>query len=443
MQRGHRSPAATRAAAILALSTTLLAGVLFAAARLPGAAPASSRASNPAPSRAVFERRILPIFRAKNPSTCSECHLSGVDLKDYIRPTEAATFAVLRDRGMLDVKRPENSRILKFIRMSRPETPLVTQKVRGAEYAAFRDWIVAAAKDPKLARASAEAPSPAAVPVPVIRHTRIDAVVASFEQNVWSQQGRCMNCHQAGTPDNDKNVQKYGPRVAWCKPDSAEKTMRVLIAQGDVDVDRPDQSLLLLKPLGKLPHGGGVKMLYGDAGYKMFRAWLEDYAASVKGTYRAENDLPAPAKDRLVDMNTILAVSNGPLPWKARSLRVDVYPWDGAKNAWAQKPAATGERGMFAGDGAQATSTNLIMFLIVPTGGATGEKDRLLSSLGQGRYLLRYYVDTTGKLDKDYTIPTNDPGFIQGQQEVSAAWNREAGWSAPVKVVLNMKKSTR
>jgi hypothetical protein len=40
-------------------------------------------------SRTVFARRILPILRSQNPPACAECHLSGVDLKQYIRPTEA------------------------------------------------------------------------------------------------------------------------------------------------------------------------------------------------------------------------------------------------------------------------------------------------------------------------------------------------------------------
>ncbi len=30
----------------------------------------------------VFKQRILPIFRSSNPSSCTECHLAGVDLKD-------------------------------------------------------------------------------------------------------------------------------------------------------------------------------------------------------------------------------------------------------------------------------------------------------------------------------------------------------------------------
>ena len=92
-----------------------------------------------------------------------------------------------------------------------------------------------------------------------------------------------MTCNQGGTPDNDVNVKKFEARVACFKPDSPEATMRALIAQGDVDVEQPAWSLLLLKPLGKVPHGGGVTMLLGDAGYKMFRAWMVDHAACVKG----------------------------------------------------------------------------------------------------------------------------------------------------------------
>src|SRR4051795_5238315 len=33
----------------------------------------------------TFEQRILPIFDSPRPSSCTECHLSAVELKDYIR----------------------------------------------------------------------------------------------------------------------------------------------------------------------------------------------------------------------------------------------------------------------------------------------------------------------------------------------------------------------
>jgi len=355
--------------------------------------------------------------------------LSGVDLKDYLRPSEAQTFAALRDRGMIDANHPENSHILRFIRMSWPRSPLVTQQVREIEYTAFRDWIVAASRNPKLVSASlspAKLPIGPAVPNAVIRHTRIDTVVASFERSIWSQEGRCMGCHR---PDNAENVKKYGERVRWFVPDSPEATMRRLIAQGDVNVDAPEQSLLLLKPLNRVPHGGGVKMLYGDASYKLFRAWLEDYAASVKGKYRTAKDLPAPCPASLVNMNSILTVNDGPAAWANKLLRADVYPWDAARHAWAQKPVATGERLVYPDSNGHANSTNLVMFLIIPVGQEQGVAQRL-GALTPGHYLLKYYCDTAGRLDSNYTIPTDSPDFYQGQQAIEATWNK--GWGSPV-----------
>lgn len=415
-----------------------LAGKTFvfflAAALLPSAAafPTARGQARQAAARSVFERRILPILKSPDPSSCAECHLSGVDLRDYIRPSERATFASLRDRGMIDLKNPGNSHILRLIRMSAPKTNLVTRKTRDVEYAAFRDWIVAAVKDPGLkatpsvSKGKEVGPS---VPNVVIRHARLDTVVASFERNVWSQEGRCMGCHR---PGNQENVKKYGERVRWFVPDSPVATMRRLIAQGDINVDKPEESLLLLKPLNKVPHGGGVKMLYGDAGYKMFRAWLEDYAANVKGKYLTVKDLPLPAKQTLVNMDSVLEIADGPASWAGKLLRTDVFAWDAAGKRWERNPSATGERLVYAENNGRPNGTNLIMFLIVPADSAKTEAERLRGRLSPGRYLLKYYCDVAGKLAQDYKIPTDSAEFYQGRQEITAAWF--GGWGSPVKV---------
>ena len=49
-------------------------------------------------SLALFDERILPIFRSSDPSSCVQCHLASVDLKDYILPSEEKTFVSLRDQ---------------------------------------------------------------------------------------------------------------------------------------------------------------------------------------------------------------------------------------------------------------------------------------------------------------------------------------------------------
>src|SRR5688572_25407690 len=104
------------------------------------------------PAFAIFEKRILPIFQSAKASSCTECHLSGVDLKDYIRPTQQETFAALKGAGLIDTGKPEASKLLAFIARKPDKPSLITDKVRKEEYEAFRAWIVAAVKDPALAK---------------------------------------------------------------------------------------------------------------------------------------------------------------------------------------------------------------------------------------------------------------------------------------------------
>ena len=62
----------------------------------------------------VFEKRIVPIFKSPNPSSCMQCHLAGVDLKDYILPDAEKTFRSLRDQGLIDLESPEKSKIVRL-----------------------------------------------------------------------------------------------------------------------------------------------------------------------------------------------------------------------------------------------------------------------------------------------------------------------------------------
>ena len=51
--------------------------------------------SAPTPALQLFEERIMPIFKSPNPSSCVQCHLSSVDIKDYILPSHTDTFIAL------------------------------------------------------------------------------------------------------------------------------------------------------------------------------------------------------------------------------------------------------------------------------------------------------------------------------------------------------------
>ena len=226
-----------------------------------------------------------------------------------------------------------------------------------------------------------------------------------------------MGCHRPGTPESESNVKKYGKRVLWFVPDDPEATMQRIFAQGLINLQKPEQSLLLLKPLNKVPHGGGIKMLEGDTSYQMFRSWIEDYAQSKRGAYRSAADLPAAPKDSLAYTECLLRVTDTPMAWRDKNLRVDIFAFDLKSNRFSETPLATGERQV-----SKDRDTNLLLFRIVPTGTERNAPPRLVT----GRYLLKYYVDTAEKSSRDYLENTNASAFYQGKQEITTAW--KPGW---------------
>src|SRR5713226_9520452 len=101
----------------------------------------------------VFEKRILPIFKSPNPSSCVQCHLAGVDLKNYILPSHRDTFLSLRDQGLIDLDNVEKSKILGLIQMGKEDKAkgaVVHQQNRVKEFEAFVSWLNASAADPAL-----------------------------------------------------------------------------------------------------------------------------------------------------------------------------------------------------------------------------------------------------------------------------------------------------
>src|SRR5262245_26167090 len=171
----------------------------------------------------IFDKRIMPIFRSPNPSSCVQCHLASVDLKYYILPSAKDTFLSLRDQGLVDLDNVEKSRILALIQMGKQDNASkakIHQENRKRELEAFVAWLKASAADPALRNApklKPEAQAKPALPVEVIRHARKDRVLESFTNNVWSMRFRCMSCHNEGTPQNAKLEREHVERVAWFK----------------------------------------------------------------------------------------------------------------------------------------------------------------------------------------------------------------------------------
>jgi hypothetical protein len=381
------------------------------------------RAAEPTPQE-VFEKRIQPIFKSSNPSSCTQCHLAGVDLKNYILPSHEKTFLSLRDQGLINLDKPEESKILRLINMKDGENKgadLIHAKAREAEYEAFEAWIKASCADAKLrdapplkATERAEPPRP----VEVIRHARKDRLLESFENNVWAMRFRCMSCHTQGSPENDKLRKEHGDRVAWVKGDAAA-TMNYLIGSKLIDTKEPEKSLLLLKPLMEVKHGGGKKFLLGDQGYKAFRSWLEDYAKTVRDGYASAADLPKTAgQPERFGSEAWLKLENTPPAWGDHLLVVELYAWDEAKKTWEAEPVATSDRGVW-GKGKLWQHTLTLLAAKDSERAKTWKRGK--PSLAAGRYLVKVYVDSDGRLAKDWKATLEKEDFA-GQAEVTSRW---------------------
>jgi hypothetical protein len=374
----------------------------------------------------VFANRIVPIFKSPNPSSCVQCHLSGVDLKDYIRPSHRETFLSLRDQGLVDLDRPEKSKILHLIDMGKEAKKAtdVQQKTRQAEYEAFAAWVKASCADAELRAApklETKALARPAKPDAVIRHARADRVLQSFENTVWALRFRCAGCH---TPESvadrrkKKPDEEHGEHMAWIRPTAAE-TLAYLTRSELIDAKKPERSVLLLKPLNEeVKHGGGVKFLVGDQGYKAFRSFLDDYSAVVRGSYASAAELPGKPKEVQFGTEAWLKIKNTPPAWADKYVAVKLFAWDAAAKKWAERPVATTDRKVWGGG--KLWQHNLTL-LTTPDSADAKTWKAGTPTLPPGKYLVKVYLDATDKLAKDWKAELGEADFV-GQAEVESKW---------------------
>ena len=381
------------------------------------AGPAACDEQNAESALAVFERRILPIFQSSKPSSCSECHLSGVDLKDYIRSGQRETFAALVRAELVDVDHIEKSKILQFIER-KPEQPnLITDRIRNEEAAAFRAWLTAAARDPELRAAKTMASIGPELPPEVIRHARSDHVLASFVENIWTEVGRCAACH---SPDrNQKQVEEHGEQVSWIRLNDPAGTLRSMIENRLIDVEDPAESLILMKPTQQVEHGGGQKMVIGDRTYKQFRRFIDDYAAMSAGRYKAATDLPKRIDEVSVVSEIWLKITNVPERFDKMLLQADVYIM--TADGWSKHRVATSDRPVFGGGNLWQHSLSL-----TAQRRTAWANEIEAQQLPGARYLIKLYIDQEDKLAADYHATLNERDYV-GQIEVETQWPAEYG----------------
>lgn len=377
----------------------------------------------PESAEAVFASRILPIFRSENPSSCVECHLSGVDLKSYILPSSDATFLSLRDQGMVDLDDPGASEILRRIAMQ-PEAgsreaaagaALIHERNRKAEYKAFAAWIEACCKDPKLRNAPRLAPAQharPARPIAVIRHNRMDRVVDSFSRKIWALRFRCRDCHMRDGAKFEKHFEEHGEKMAWLDARGPEATMRNIVDRKLVDLDRPERSKLLLKPLNVIEHGGGKKMLLGDTDYWSFLSWIRDYANVVRDGYTSVDALPDRATR--TGSEVWLRVERVPAAWLGRTGILTVHRPASTGRGWEDRPVALAS---FVARKNPRFGVFAQSYLMIES-----EKSDA-PELANGSYRVRIHLDAAKRTDSDADAALTGTRLV-AEADVRSAWQR-------------------
>lgn len=244
----------------------------------------------------IYQRRVIPLLRSDTSSSCSECHLGGVNLKEFLYEDQQRTFAELRSRGWIDVEHPERSKLLSLIARSSESPNKFQTETREQELAALSAWISAATTDSGLIAVPIPKRNDLALDNEVMKHARKDQLISRFSQTVWSELERCANCH---SPErNEKQREKHGETMSWIVPRSPQATLDLLVERKLIDLDHPHKSLLRTKPLGTDEHGGGIKFPDGGQTDKAWQQFLTDYARTIKGEYRTTQQLPQPIEKR-------------------------------------------------------------------------------------------------------------------------------------------------
>jgi hypothetical protein len=242
---------------------------------------------------ALYQRKVAPVLASDQPQTCNQCHLSGVDLTLFVRANMCETRACLVDLGLVDLKDPDQSKVLSWIARAHPDSALITQQVIDQEYDAFQEFVEQIAKCGGEACPGVQCPATSDVQacgtpdqepsgeILVPANTACDSptVEATFRDTVYQWRDRCFPCHFTSEPGTAAGALPWINVGNDCNAGSLE-TFNNVVTMGLVDANDPTQSLILLKPLdpqyGGVTHGGGSKFDgLQDPTYQSFLSFIE------------------------------------------------------------------------------------------------------------------------------------------------------------------------
>ena len=244
----------------------------------------------------LYDRKIAPLFADDQPTSCTECHLAGLDLSLFLRDTPCETMACMIDLGLVDTDEPDDSLVLTWIGRAEPQSELITQDIIDDEYEGFRQWITfnvdcdvcGDAICPDTPNADefcdrGEYPGDDYDPALLDPGGCDDETIYQlFQDTIYTSRGRCSPCH-FDDQEVDYGAPKWIDVLGTCES-ASRQTLRNVLAGEYIDLEEPDQSLILRKPLpedkGGVEHGGHDKFSGEpeDLSYRDFVYFVERYA---------------------------------------------------------------------------------------------------------------------------------------------------------------------
>ncbi len=213
----------------------------------------------------LYEHYVEPFVSGTVQSSCSQCHMTGVNISLYAQDTPCQTMACMVDSGVADLTNPADSRILEQILLGDPASSAFSVQT---EHAAILEWLQWAARCHSAVCGEIDnacdsgtgAPSTGRTPSGTCSE---DELLQQYWDSVVVDRGRCISCH--GRPDEDiaPNWLAGLHEADWDNSEHrsiATTSMYAVITGHLIDKDEPLNSLLLTKPL---QHGFRPYAVYG------------------------------------------------------------------------------------------------------------------------------------------------------------------------------------
>ena len=144
----------------------------------------------------------------------------------------------------------------------------------------------------------------------------------------------------------------------------------------------------------------------------------------LKDQYPTAASLPkSSSNDERFTSEIWLKITNTAPAWGDRLLQADVYAWDPAKNAWEAAPTATSDRLV---NGKNRLWQHTLTLVAPQDSPRLAGWQRGPATLSPGKYLVKLYVDSKGKVLRDWKAPLGASEYV-GQVEVEAPWRTGYG----------------